>query len=162
MYADEVLAQRIPELLVGDTAEERVTPTLISSTPKNADDQPMDANVDTSAEASVWRGTRPRSPFSGLDSSCHSSGAPLRRGDVDDLDNGGENGELSSGREAEGRKTLGPSVGRCDFQLQEDLADMEWFGAFRAHFCYWRHDDVALFIARAVCGYDVLDGSSSA
>jgi hypothetical protein len=52
----------------------------------------------------------------------------------------------------------GGSVGRLDFQLQEDFAELQWVGAFKAHFCYWKHDDVALFICRAACGYDVVDG----
>ena len=49
-------------------------------------------------------------------------------------------------------------MGRCDFQLQVDLTETQFLGALRAHFCYWRHGDVALFITRAVCGYDVVDG----
>lgn len=53
------------------------------------------------------------------------------------------------------------SMGRCDFQLQEDLTSMQWLSALRAHFCYWRHEDVALFITRAVCGYDVVDGGKA-
>lgn len=52
----------------------------------------------------------------------------------------------------------GGSVGRLDFQLQEDFAELQWVGAFKAHFCYWKHDDVALLICRAACGYDVVDG----
>ena len=55
-------------------------------------------------------------------------------------------------------KGQGGSVGRLDFQLQEDFAELQWLGAFKAHFCYWKHDDVALFICRAACGYDVVDG----
>jgi hypothetical protein len=55
-------------------------------------------------------------------------------------------------------KGQGGSVGRLDFQLQEDFAEWQWVGAFKAHFCYWKHDDVALFICRAACGYDVVDG----
>ena len=55
-------------------------------------------------------------------------------------------------------KGQGGSVGRLDFQLQEDFAELQWVGAFKAHFCYWKHDDVALFICRAACGYDVVDG----
>ena len=53
------------------------------------------------------------------------------------------------------------SAGRCDFQLQEDWSELQFLGALRAHFCYWHHADVALFIMRAVCGYDVVDGSKS-
>jgi hypothetical protein len=55
-------------------------------------------------------------------------------------------------------KGQGGSVGRLDFQLQEDFGELQWVGAFKAHFCYWKHDDVALFICRAACGYDVVDG----
>lgn len=55
-------------------------------------------------------------------------------------------------------KGQGGSVGRLDFQLQEDFAELQWVGAFKAHFCYWKHDDVALLICRAACGYDVVDG----
>ena len=54
------------------------------------------------------------------------------------------------------------SMGRCDFQLQVDLTETQFLGALRAHFCYWRHEDVALFITRAVCGYDVVDGGKIA
>lgn len=53
----------------------------------------------------------------------------------------------------------GGSVGRLDFQLQEDFVETQFFGAFRAHFCYWKHEDVALLVCRAACGYDVVDGT---
>eukprot|EP00892_Ulva_mutabilis_P006366 jgi/Ulvmu1/4100/UM019_0079.1 len=56
----------------------------------------------------------------------------------------------------------GGSVGRLDFQLQEDFVETQFFGAFRAHFCYWKHEDVALLVCRAACGYDVVDGTQEA
>jgi hypothetical protein len=57
-----------------------------------------------------------------------------------------------------GQRGGGVSTGRCDFQLQEEFTQTQFFGVFRAHFCYWKHEDVALLITRAVCGYDVVDG----
>jgi hypothetical protein len=150
MHADEVLAQRMPELLVDDMGEEgRLRRTRSVSAPANPAGQSTDANADVSAS------TPPRSLFGGFESTSQSGGSTRDS-------EGRSNGKVSIEGEAEGRKALKPSVGRCDFQLQEDFADMEWFGAFRAHFCYWKHDDLALFIARAVCGYDVLDGRNLA
>ena len=67
---------------------------------------------------------------------------------------GGLAGAGQGGASEKGRH----SCGRCDFVLQGELTEMEWYGAFKAHFCYWRHEDVALFVTRAVCGYDVVDG----
>lgn len=69
----------------------------------------------------------------------------------------GRSGQLAAGSQT-GGKAQKASVGRCDFQLQEDLGELEMLGVLRSHFCYWKHEDVALLIARAVCGYDVVDG----
>ena len=51
------------------------------------------------------------------------------------------------------------SAGRLDFVLQEDFTQSQYISAFTAHFGYWTHEDVGLFVCRAICGYDVVDGS---
>lgn len=76
-------------------------------------------------------------------------------------DAAGRSGQLAAASQT-GGKAQKVSVGRCDFQLQEDLGELEMLGVLRSHFCYWKHEDVALFIARAVCGYDVVDGGKVA
>lgn len=70
---------------------------------------------------------------------------------------GADGGEAScSTSEFEHRPS---SEGRLDFVLQEDFTQSQFLSSFTAHFCYWKHEDVALFVCRAVCGYDVLDGT---
>ncbi|CAG9461893.1 unnamed protein product [Pedinophyceae sp. YPF-701] len=61
------------------------------------------------------------------------------------------------------RLTEGPYVapgdaqGRMDFVLQDSPTESQYLSALGAHFVYWEHPDVALFIARGIYGLDVMD-----
>lgn len=50
------------------------------------------------------------------------------------------------------------SEGRIDFALQEASLEHQYLAALGAHFLYWGSADVALFLARAIRGLDVLSG----